>query len=644
MSNLEWVFSPIPPDGGEQGGDPGEHVFEQNLDTFVREVLQNSNDQQLVLTEPVRVRFDFFALDGDRKRAFLEAVGWTGLKPHLEGMVAAKWLASERIQRELKEIDGEPLRILRITDSNTKGLTGGEWESKTNFKSLCRDILTRNEAGEGHGGGSFGLGKAVLWAYSGIATVVFFSELSDPQPDGSRRLFGRSNLASHDTTDDRKWSGKGFFGKQEIPPHSESPAAVSVWESPDGVLEPLLFHDGLLDSGTSILIVDFDEPDNAHDRRLVEIAKDLRGSVSKWFWPSLVDGSLIVDVSVSDVDESWAETIEDPGEDWKPYVDAWRCPEDESVDTLESVNQVHRSEVSIDVPRRVKNLTGKAVPAGRSEAILRLIALTEDSDFSGQVALVRGSRMVTEYKSFPSSADRGFSVCGVLQAGEAAHGQPEEDNRRLEAFLRAAEPPAHDKWLHTTRRIKADYPDRGNGAVLKRLWDGITKQIRDATASGVPPNDKKPPRKLVGLLKISTTGGTDPTGVLTVIPNRRETEFEDGIWSTTGTVSNSRPDDGPWMVELGLKLLVDSGRDVWLSVDAAEVNGKTADLKVVERHTVVRASVSGGSADYRIRSAPEADFDGVLSEAAVLTVATLVKNPSSAKKKSPPPGEIGSAD
>ena len=66
MSNLEWVFSPIPPDGGEHGGDPGEHVFEQNLDTFVREVLQNSNDQQLVLTEPVRVRFDFFALDGDR--------------------------------------------------------------------------------------------------------------------------------------------------------------------------------------------------------------------------------------------------------------------------------------------------------------------------------------------------------------------------------------------------------------------------------------------------------------------------------------------------------------------------------------------------------------------------------------------------
>jgi hypothetical protein len=160
----------------------------------------------------------------------------------------------------------------------------------------------------------------------------------------------------------------------------------------------------------------------------------------------------------------------------------------------------------------------------------------------------------------------------------------------------------------------------------------------------VPLNDKKPPKKLVGLLKISTTGGTDPTGVLTVSPNRRETEFEDGIWSTTGTVSNSRPDDGPWMVQLGLKLLVDSGREIWLSLDKAEVDGETADLKVVEGHEVVRAIVSGDSAEYILRSAENADFAGILSEAAVVTVATLVKNPSVAKKKSPPPGEIGSAD
>lgn len=628
MSNLEWVFSPIPPDGGEHGGDPGEHVFEQNLDTFVREVLQNSNDQRLVPTEPVRVRFDFFALDGGRKHAFLEAVGWTGLKPHLEGMVAAKWLASERIQRELKEIDDEPLRILRITDSNTRGLTGGEWEAKTNFKSLCRDILTRNEGGEGHGGGSFGLGKAVLWAHSGIATVVFFSELSDPQPDGSRRLFGRSNLASHATTDDRKWSGQGFFGKQEIPPHSELPAAVSVWESPDDVLEPLLLRDESLGSGTSILIVDFDEPDNAHDRRLVDIAKDLKSSVLEWFWPSLAEGSLIVDVSVSDVDESWAETIDDPGEDWKPYVDAWRCSEEESVDTLASVGQVHCSEVPINVPKRVKNLTGKAVAGGCSKSILRLTAWNEDSDFSGKVALVRGSGMVIEYKTFPTFPDLGFSVCGVLQAGEAAHGQPEEDNRRLEAFLRAAEPPSHDKWVHKTRRIKADYPN-GRWAALEELWNGIKSQIRDVVTSSVPTNDKKPPSRLVSLLKISNEGGTDPEGVLAVSPDHGESGLDDGVWKISGSVSNSRSTE-TWEMELGLQLRVDSGKPVWLSVEKVIVDGKQAESRDVLvkgeiSHQVARATGSGDRVDFELRSKKSADFDAILSEASAVVVATLVK-------------------
>ena len=639
MSNLEWVFSPIPPDGGERGGDPGEHVFEQNLDTFVREVLQNSNDQQLVLTEPVRVRFDFFALDGGRKRVFLEAVGWTGLKPHLEGMVAAKWLASERIQRELKEIDDEPLRILRITDSNTKGLTGGEWEAKTNFKSLCRDILTRNEGGEGQGGGSFGLGKAVLWAFSGIATVVFFSDLIDPQPEGSRRLFGRSNLASHATGTDRKWSGQGFFGKQENVPHSELQAAVSVWEPPDDVLEPaFLFRDGSMGSGTSIMIVDFDEPGNDHDRNLVEIATDLQRSVTKWFWPSLAEGSLIVDVSVSDGDQtSFAETIDDPGEDWKPYVKAWQCSEEESVDTLTTVGDVHCTEVTTHVPKRVKNLTGPAVAGGKSKANLRLTAWNEDYEFSGKVALVRGSGMVIEYKTFPTLSDMGFSVCGVLQAGEAAHGQPEEDNRRLEAFLRAAEPPAHDKWVHTTPRARADYPDLAWTA-LEGLWAGIKEKVRAVSASIVPVNDKKAPSRLASLLKISKTGGTDPEGVLTVRSDPKKSKLQDGVWKVFGSVSNSRATDtDTWEMELSLQLRVDSGKAAWLSVAEAKVGGKSAELSLVvkkdkaghelTRWYVAKATVSGSSAEFELSSeeTPRFDVKGIMTKASAVVVAKLVK-------------------
>ena len=67
MKNVKWIFDPLPPSESEGGGDPAEHVFDQDLDTFVREVLQNSKDQRLANSEPVRVSFDFFELEDENR-------------------------------------------------------------------------------------------------------------------------------------------------------------------------------------------------------------------------------------------------------------------------------------------------------------------------------------------------------------------------------------------------------------------------------------------------------------------------------------------------------------------------------------------------------------------------------------------------
>ena len=94
----------------EVGGDATAHVFKKGdrdaeLDTFVREVIQNSNDRRLDDQNTVRISFDFYALEGDQREAFMEAVHWEeGLKQHLVA-ASRENVSGARIGRELKEID-----------------------------------------------------------------------------------------------------------------------------------------------------------------------------------------------------------------------------------------------------------------------------------------------------------------------------------------------------------------------------------------------------------------------------------------------------------------------------------------------------------------------------------------------------------
>ena len=56
-----WIFDQLPPSGARRGGDPSEHAFRHDLETFVREVVQNANDQSLGRPE---VHFALMELSG----------------------------------------------------------------------------------------------------------------------------------------------------------------------------------------------------------------------------------------------------------------------------------------------------------------------------------------------------------------------------------------------------------------------------------------------------------------------------------------------------------------------------------------------------------------------------------------------------
>src|SRR6056297_2450622 len=83
----KWFFFSGGPGSPRYGDDPTKHAVDHDSEAFVREVLQNSNDQRLDDGAPVQVTFRFVTLDGDEKETFLDALNWeSGLRERLDAV------------------------------------------------------------------------------------------------------------------------------------------------------------------------------------------------------------------------------------------------------------------------------------------------------------------------------------------------------------------------------------------------------------------------------------------------------------------------------------------------------------------------------------------------------------------------------
>lgn len=268
----QWIFDPVPPSGQFTGGIPSAYVFKPELDTFVREVLQNSLDARNIANQaPVEVKFTFRQLQGEDRDRFLSTIDWNYLQAHLEAVAGGHTTMSTLLANTLAALSSSSLTILRIDDSGTEGLTGDEDSPGTNFSSLCRNILDTTKDAPSKGG-SYGLGKALLWQFSTLSTVLFSSRLEE---DSSHqfRFFARTELPSHET-EQARWNGSGWYGLPETVRNGKR--AVSIWdEAAEKITRSIyLYCPAQLGTGTSIMIVGFHEPAQEEARPLTAIAQD----------------------------------------------------------------------------------------------------------------------------------------------------------------------------------------------------------------------------------------------------------------------------------------------------------------------------------------------------------------------------------
>lgn len=455
---ISWYHRPAYADGGRDFGNAAAFAFEADVEVLAREATQNSLDERLDRTKPVRVRYTLHELTGESLASFREAIGWDDLYPHYEVAAAQEQKVGRVIAEGLRDMnERDRLVLLRVDDYNASGLTGDDYEDGR-FAAVVRRQLDSRKSDDS-AGGSYGLGKATLWATSRLGMVLINSTLSVPHEGRTeRRLIGRLDLPWR-VVDGEACAGPAWFGEPDTQPGSVD-VARSWWADEETVGRLHLMRESS-DPGTSFLIVGAHdvasmfndaagEDDGGDEQTVQSMHEKLVTALANNFWAAMTSGNEVaplleasvrtlrngqVVVKEQRVDPQLAQPSRTRA--LKAYLDG------STVERLTDAGQV----AMVRVPLKVPELGGKRGTLDH-QAVL-LVTAAEDGDGKpNQLVSMRGSRMTVKSARVPDLALGTNPFQAVLLAGHAA-GASADNADQAEAFLRASEPPEHNKWGQT---------------------------------------------------------------------------------------------------------------------------------------------------------------------------------------------------
>ncbi|CAL9530331.1 hypothetical protein SUDANB37_04045 [Streptomyces sp. enrichment culture] len=556
---LGWHHRPAHTDGGREYGNAAAFAFDSDLSVLAREATQNSLDERHDPVLPVSVRYTLHELSGQPLDAFLRALRWDRLKEHYEQAASAAQKVSRSLRAALDDLaENRSLVLLRVEDYNAAGLTGPEY-GDGRYAAVVRRQLDSHKQSVRPAGGSYGLGKATLWAASRYGLVLVNSTLSEPyEGRRERRLVGRLDLPWRHV-DGQAYAGPAWFGEPDTEPERKG-ISRSWWADEQTVRD---LHLERLDDtpGTSFLIV------GAHDasgdaETLQEMHDKLVRSLADGFWAAMVGGRRAGPLLEARVATLRNGQVVIPAERVDPHAHhpalsrALQAYLDgETVRELTTGDQVARA----DVPLVVTPLKGRgrSRDKGREHPAVLLLTPAGDKDERfNRVVCMRGNRMTTTEQRPRDLPLGAMPFQAVLLAGYAT-GREGDDVELAEAFLRASEPPEHDRWGRT-EELTSLY-ERGALSRLKEFRTEIDKAVRGlvgrretVTAGG--------PAVLRELLKLDDAGVSParrtpgfPT-IRGVVPHVDAT----GAWHVTVTVRFPEADD-PWTLTPVAKFDVRSG-------------------------------------------------------------------------------------
>ncbi|MEU9849843.1 transcriptional regulator [Streptomyces sp. NPDC047985] len=543
-----WYHRPAYADGGRDFGNAAAFAFEADVEVLAREATQNSLDERLDLTRPVRVRYTLHELTGEALDRFREAIQWDRLLPHYEAAAAQDQKVGRVIDAGLREMrEHDRLVLLRVDDFNASGLTGDDYETGR-FAAVVRRQLDSHKSVDG-AGGSYGLGKATLWATSRLGLVLMNSTLSEPhEGQTERRLIGRLDLPWREV-DGTPWAGPAWFGRPD--PRVDGADVARSWWADEESVERLHLVRESDEPGTSFLIVgahdvaslaDADstaENEAGEDEESVHrMHKRLLQALGRNFWAAMTagdGGQPLLEASVRTL-RNGVEIIKeervDPSTTQPSRTRALQAfLNGTTVERLTESGQVAMSTVPLAVP----GLAG-GKKRGEHKAVL-LVTDADDADGRpNTVVAMRGNRMTVRTSRVPDLALGTNPFQAVLLVGHAAGADaPLADE--AEAFLRTSEPPEHNKWGQT-EELRMRY----SPSAYRRIA-ALTRDTNRAV------------RALVTLPKPERRGATDRLRKRLAVSGRSTPRNAGGAGTPVLDELDARIDtDGSWCVTAEVKI------------------------------------------------------------------------------------------
>ncbi|GAA0650946.1 helix-turn-helix transcriptional regulator [Streptomyces sp. SBST2-5] len=588
---LTWYHRPGYPDGGRDLGNAAAFAFDADVQVLARETCQNSLDERLTDNgRPVRVRYTLHELTGEALDAFRDAILWNELFPHYSAVseIAGHQKVGRVVDAGVRDMyEKGRLVLLRVDDYNASGLTGDDY-ADGKFAAVVRRQLESLKSGTA-AGGSYGLGKATLWATSALGLVLINSTLSVPHEGRTeRRVIGRLELPWREVNGE-PYAGPAWFGRPD--PDSPGARVVRSWWADEETVARLHLTRDSDEPGTSFLIVgahdvaslegsvsegddEITEEEGSEDTRDIRrMHRRLVEALGRDFWAAMTGGGgrlPLLEVSVRALrngEEVVPEQQVDPSVEQPSRTRALRAYyEGATVDRLTEAGQVAARTVPLKLPLQ----GGARGTLGTHQAVL-LVTEAEDRDGTkNQVHSLRGNRMTVRKAGVPRLPVGTNPFQAVLLVGEAA-GESAPFAQEAEEFLRAAEPPEHDRWGQTEELTLRWSPSAYRR--ISMLTSEVNNAVRDLVARPRRGNQGGGEALRKALTVRKRPKAKAPSGpVIPVLEGLEATIGDGGEWQITAEVSIPKGDQVVPMVPIA-QLDVRSGgrpRLEWAELVAVE--------------------------------------------------------------------------
>ncbi|WP_405480919.1 helix-turn-helix transcriptional regulator [Streptomyces sp. NBC_00009] len=567
---VTWYHRPGHADGGREFGNAAAFAFEADLEVLAREATQNSLDERRKENDrPVRVRYTLHELTGETLARFRTALRWDDLFPHYEAAAAQDQKVGRVINAGIKEMyERDRLVLLRVDDYNANGLTGDDYDDGR-FAAVVRRQLDSRKS-DSAAGGSYGLGKATLWATSRLGLVLMNSTLSEPHEGRTeRRLIGRLDLPWREV-DNKPYAGPAWLGRPDA--EADNVHVVRSWWAEEETVESLHLTRESDDPGTSFLIVGahdvaslvgagqaYDGDTGDDEDSLERMHHRLVRALGRNFWAAMTAGGErqpLLEASVRTLrngDEYLREERVDPLVHQPARARALQAfLSGNTVDRLTEAGQVAMTTVPLKVPER----DGRPGSAGEHRAVLLVTDATDADGKLNQVTAMRGNRMTVKTSRVPELPVGTNPFQAVLLAGRAA-GEEAPFAGEAEEFLRTAEPPEHNKWGQN-EELRMRYSPSAHRRI-GALTTETNKAVKELVA--IPKEKKGGGAGRVGK-RLTVTGKAAAKGKATTEPPKLDdldaVIDAAGAWQVTAEVKVPTGDES-WRMSPVAKLEVRSG-------------------------------------------------------------------------------------